>query len=68
MSSGQDVGPSAIVWDPATDLVDSVPIPVIVFCNAMEQMADGRIPTVGGTIAGHNGLPAANLFDASSES
>jgi hypothetical protein len=68
MSSGQDVGASAIVWDPATDQVDSVPVPVNAFCNAMEQMADGRILTVGGTVTGHVGLPAANVFDARNES
>jgi hypothetical protein len=70
MSSGQEVGASAIVWDPATGLVDSVPIPVNAFCNAMQQMSDGQILTVGGQAitGGHNGLPAANLFNASNES
>ena len=68
MSSGQEVGAGAIVWDPATGLVDSVPVPVNAFCNAMQQMSDGQILTVGGALAGHNGLPAANLFNAANES
>jgi hypothetical protein len=70
MSSGQEVGASAIVWDPATGLFDSVPVPANIFCNATQQMSDGQILAVGGqaVAGGHNGLPAANLFNASNES
>ena len=67
MSDGQSLGTTAIVWDPATNNVDSVPISVNIFCNAMEQMADGKILVVGGTVGGHTGLPAANIFDPSNE-
>ena len=70
MSSGQEVGAGAIVWDPATGLFDSVPVPVNAFCNALQQMSDGQILEIGGqaVAGGHNGLPAANLFNAANES
>jgi hypothetical protein len=70
MSTGQEVGASAIVWDPATGLFDSVPVPANIFCNAMQQMSDGQILAVGGQAVpgAHTGLPAANLFNAANES
>jgi galactose oxidase-like protein/Big-like domain-containing protein/Kelch motif protein/FG-GAP repeat protein len=68
MSDGQTLGNAAIVWDPATNLTDQVPAPVNIFCNGLEQMADGRILVVGGHAGGHVGLSAANIFDPSTES
>jgi len=68
MSDGQTLGAVAIVWDPATNNIDSVPAPVNIFCNGLVQTADGKILVVGGHAAGHVGLPAANLFDPSNES
>jgi hypothetical protein len=68
MIEGQTDGEIAIVWDPATAWADQVPAPVNEFCNGAEQMADGRILVVGGAVAGHIGLPAANVFDVSNES
>jgi hypothetical protein len=68
MSDGQSLGATAVVWDPTVNTTDSVPVPVNIFCNGMEQMADGRILVVGGHAGGHIGLPAANIFDPSNES
>jgi hypothetical protein len=68
MSDGQSLGATAIVWDPATNTTDWVTVPVNIFCNAMEQMANGRILVVGGHDAAHVGLSAANIFDPSTES
>ena len=52
----------------STNTFDWVPAPTDIFCTANEQMADGRILVVGGVVTDHVGLPAANLFDASTES
>jgi hypothetical protein len=68
MSDGQSRGDIAIVWDPATNSVASVPAPVNIFCNGMEQMADGKILVVGGHNGPHVGLFAANVFDPSTQS
>jgi len=65
---GQSLGPSAIVWNPATDTVDFVPAPANIFCSGLEQLADGRILVAGGHIIAHNGLPIADIFDPSTES
>ena len=65
---GQSLGSAAIVWNPATNTVDFVPVPANVFCSGLEQLADGRILVVGGHIVAHVGLPAANIFDPNTES
>jgi hypothetical protein len=65
MSDGQSLGGVAIVWDPSTNLIESVPVPDNIFCGAMEQMADGEILTVGGHDGAHIGFPWVNLFDPS---
>jgi hypothetical protein len=67
MSDGQSDGFTAIVWNPTTNTTDSVPAPVNIFCGAWEQMADGRILAVGGWNGGHIGIPAANIFDPTTE-
>lgn len=64
---GESFAYTAITWNPATNTVDSVPAPVNIFCSGHEQMADGRIFVVGGHIAAHEGLPAANIFNPSTE-
>jgi hypothetical protein len=65
---GQSFGSTAIVWNPAINTVDPVPVPANTFCSGQEQMADGRILVVGGHISTHVGLPAANIFDPANES
>jgi len=65
---GEAFGATAIVWNPTMNTVDWVPAPSDIFCTGMEQMADGRIIVVGGTVADHVGLPAANVFDSTTES
>ena len=61
-------GEVGIVWNPATNSVDSVPLPANAFCCGMEQMADGRIFTAGGHVLAHLGRPIANIFNPSNES
>jgi hypothetical protein len=69
MYDGANVfGTVAIVWNPTTNTIHSVPPPTNIFCTGMEQMPDGRILIVGGDIFNHEGLPAANIFDPSTES
>ena len=68
MCDGQSFGSTAIVWNPITNTVDSVPVPANIFCSGQEEMADGRILVVGGYINTHVGLPAANIFDPNTES
>jgi hypothetical protein len=63
MYDGQSFGTTAIVWNYATNTFDSVPVPANIFCSGQEQMADGLILVVGGHIASHVGLPAANIFN-----
>jgi Domain of unknown function (DUF1929)/Bacterial Ig domain/Glyoxal oxidase N-terminus len=65
---GQTEGFDAIVWSPTANTIESAPVPVNTFCTGNEQMADGRIIVVGGHIAGHVGLPAANIFNPANES
>ncbi len=65
---GQSFGVNAIVFNPTTDIIDSVPVPVNIFCSGQEQMSDGRILVVGGHVGAHIGLPAGNIFDPSNES
>ena len=57
MSDGQSAGADAIVWDPATYNSASVTAPANIFCNGMEQMADGRILSWEGTREATLGLP-----------
>jgi hypothetical protein len=68
MYDGQLVGATAIVWNYLTNVIDWTPAPANIFCSGMEQMADGRILVVGGHVATHAGLPAANVFDPATES
>ena len=68
MSDGQSAGAAAIVWDPATNSSSSVPAPANIFCNGMEQMADGRLFIAGGHAGGHIGLTFAGIFDPSNNS
>jgi Bacterial Ig domain len=42
MVDGEWAGTDAMVWNPVTNIIDSVPVPVNIFCNGMDQMADGR--------------------------
>jgi hypothetical protein len=65
---GQTDGFDAIVWNPVLNTIESAPVPANTFCGGHEQMADGRIMVVGGHIAGHVGIPAANIFDPANES
>jgi hypothetical protein len=65
---GEVFGATAIVWNPAMNTVDWVPAPADIFCTGNEQMPDGRIIVVGGTVADHVGLPTANVFDSTTES
>jgi hypothetical protein len=65
---GEAFGATAIVWNPTMNTVDWVPAPVDIFCTGNEQLADGRIIVVGGTVADHVGLPAANIFDSTTDS
>ena len=68
MSDAQSAGADAIVWDPATYSSASVTAPANIFCNGMEQMADGRLLIVGGHAGGHIGLTFAGIFNPSSNS
>ena len=68
MSDAQSAGANAFVWDPATYSSTSVTAPVNIFCNGMEQMADGRLFIAGGHAGGHIGLTFAGIFDPSSNS
>jgi hypothetical protein len=69
MWDGQSFGPNAIVWNSATNIVDTVPAPANIFCSGQEQMADGRILVVGGHAGlAHVGLTVANIFDPGNES
>jgi hypothetical protein len=68
MSDGQSFGRNAIVWNPTTNVTESVPPPANIFCSGMEQMAAGRILAVGGHITAHQGLAVANVFDPNTES
>jgi hypothetical protein len=65
---GQSVGSTAIVWNFTTNIVNWAPAPADIFCTGMEQMADGRILVVGGTLGAHSGLTAGNAFDPATES
>jgi Domain of unknown function (DUF1929)/Bacterial Ig domain/Glyoxal oxidase N-terminus len=65
---GESFGATAIVWNPIANTVDWVPAPSDIFCSGNEQLADGRIIVVGGSITDHTGLPAANVFDGNTES
>ena len=68
MSDGFDRGAVAIDWNYALNTIDSVTAPANIFCNGMDQMADGRLMIVGGHEAGHVGIPFAGIFDPSNES
>jgi hypothetical protein len=68
MWDGQTEGFTAIVWNPITNTIEWAPAPANIFCSGIEQMANGQILVVGGSVAGHTGLPAANLFDPGTES
>jgi Domain of unknown function (DUF1929)/Bacterial Ig domain/Kelch motif len=68
MSDGMGHGSNAIDWNYLVNTADFVPAPVNIFCNGMDQMADGRLMIVGGHVAGHVGLDFAGIFDPSSES
>jgi hypothetical protein len=68
MWEGQSSGNIAIVWSPTTTAVDWAQAPTNRFCSALEQMGDGRILSVGGALADHNGLVSANVFDPGTES
>jgi hypothetical protein len=57
-----------MVWNLTTNTIDWVPAPSNLFCTADEQMPDGRIMVLGGTVVDDTGLPAANVFDSGSES
>lgn len=67
MSEGQIFGATAYVWNTTTNIFDSVPVPVNIFCNGMEQMADGRLFVAGGHGGSHIGQPYGNIFDPSTE-
>ena len=65
---GQSFGCDAIVWNPTTNVIDSVPVPANIFCSGQEQLANGQIMVVGGHDGqAHFGLPVANLFDPTNE-
>jgi hypothetical protein len=53
MSDGFDLGNIAIDWNYRLNTIDSVDSPWNMFCNGMDQMADGRLMIVGGHQGGH---------------
>ena len=64
-SSGQDLGTTARLWNPATNAFTSVDVTTgtNIFCGGHAHLSDGRILVVGGHIATHLGLKDANIFD-----
>jgi hypothetical protein len=68
MSGPFDLGNIAYDWDFRLNRFDEVDGPWNMFCNGMDQMADGRLMVVGGHQGGHIGLPNAGIFDPASES
>jgi Domain of unknown function (DUF1929)/Bacterial Ig domain/Galactose oxidase, central domain len=65
MVDGEWAGTDATVWNPVTNIFDEVPVPVNIFCNGMDQMADGRLLVAGGHGGSHIGMPYGNIFDPS---
>jgi hypothetical protein len=68
MSDGFDLGNIAIDWNYGLNTIDQVNPPWNMFCNGMDQTADGRLIVVGGHQSGHVGLPNAGIFDPATES
>jgi len=68
MYDGETFGGTAIIWDPAMNTTNWVPAPSNMFCTADEQLPDGRIMVVGGSVVDHQGLPAVNVFNSTTES
>jgi hypothetical protein len=68
MSDGMGYGANAIDWHYINNIIDTVTAPQNIFCNGMDQMADGRLMIVGGHQAGHVGLNFAGIFDPGTES
>jgi galactose oxidase-like protein/glyoxal oxidase-like protein len=52
------------IWDPATGVFTTIPVPTNVFCSGHTFLPDGRLLVAGGHITDNHGLPDANLFDA----
>ncbi|HKQ25394.1 MAG TPA: galactose oxidase-like domain-containing protein [Burkholderiales bacterium] len=52
------------IWDPATGVFTTIPVPTNVFCSGHTFLPDGRLLVAGGHITDDHGLPDANLFDA----
>jgi hypothetical protein len=67
MSDGQTCGMNAFVWNSTTNIVDTVTAPANIFCNGLDQMADGRLLVAGGHFGSDTGLSIANIFDPSTE-
>jgi chitodextrinase len=64
IGDGQSFGIDTRTWDPATNAINSVPVPSNTFCSGHEQFADGRVFFGGGhNGADHMGLTTGNLFD-----
>jgi len=68
MSDGFDLGNIAIDWDYRINAIGQVNAPWNMFCNGMDQMADGRLMVVGGHQGGHIGLANAGIFDPATDS
>jgi hypothetical protein len=68
MSGPFDLGNIAYDWSYRLNTFDEVDAPWNMFCNGMDQMADGRLLVAGGHQAGHVGLPNSGIFDPATES
>jgi hypothetical protein len=64
---GADYGTQAWVWNPLSGAFTPVGLGDNVFCSGHTGLADGRVLVVGGHIANHVGLDAANLFDPATQ-
>jgi hypothetical protein len=61
-------GPTARVWDPATNTFTSVPNNFTdIFCSGHSALADGRILVIGGHGSVHTGSSDVNLFDPATQ-
>jgi hypothetical protein len=67
MVDGQTAGSNSYVWDSRTNTSDFAQVPLNIFCNALEEMADGGILEVGGHVAAHVGVTNATIFDPGTE-
>jgi hypothetical protein len=68
MSGPFDLGNIAYDWCYRLNTFNEVDAPWNMFCNGMDQMADGRLLVAGGHQGGHIGLPNSGIFDPASDS